>query len=113
MGMYSRLGQGATPGMEQANLLAETVTKGKDDIPRALKTFSKQSVREGHAIMDLNLMDHAWDHPRISVSPLEGMREVAPLDPSLAYSDLKRRFWKLIFLGCLLWRFQRLPDNLD
>ena len=115
VGMYSRLGQGVTSGMERADLLAATVAEGKDNLPRALRSFSKQSVREGHAITDLNLMDHAWDCARIKVSPMDGMMAVAPLlnNPDLKYSELKKRFWRWIFLGRLVWRFQRLPDSLE
>lgn len=124
VGMYSRLGQGVTSGMERANLLAETLPvpadnadSNENDLSRALQTFSKSSVREGHAITDLNLMDHAWDHPWISAGPATGMREVAPLinNPDLSYSELSRRLrirnW--ITIGRILWRFQRLPDNID
>ena len=124
VGMFSNLGQGVTSGMERANLLAETLPVSADnangkqnDLSRALKTFSKYSVREGHAITDLNLMSHAWDHPWTSVGPAAGMQEVAPLinNPDLSYSELSKRprFRKWITIGKLLWRFQRLPDNID
>lgn len=114
VGMYSLLGQGVASSLERANLLAEKLV-GMDNVESALESFSRESVKQGQAISDLNLMSHAWNSPlvkRLYGRPI-GIQTVAPLvnNPDWSYADVKRKFRPWVVLGRLLWRFERLPDE--
>ena len=53
-GMSSALAQGCQAGLADATALASLLRHYPDDLPGVLKQYSRQQVREGHAISDLN-----------------------------------------------------------
>ena len=53
-GMSSALAQGCQAGFADATALANLLEQYPDDLPTALTQYSRQQVREGHAITDLN-----------------------------------------------------------
>lgn len=53
-GMSSALAQGCQAGLADTTALANLLEQYMDDLPTALTQYSRQQVREGHAITDLN-----------------------------------------------------------
>jgi 2-polyprenyl-6-methoxyphenol hydroxylase-like FAD-dependent oxidoreductase len=58
VGMYSLFGQGCASAMTQADLLAKMLANATD-LQSCLELYSNASVKEGHAISNLNLLAHA------------------------------------------------------
>jgi 2-polyprenyl-6-methoxyphenol hydroxylase-like FAD-dependent oxidoreductase len=121
VGMYSWLGQGVASSMQRASLLAETVcsssssSSSSDDndqmigLPEALRSFSDESVRQGHAITDLNLINYAVSLPLIGrFAPGPGNMESLQ-NPDVPYSDIRKQYKGWVRLGRLLWFFARVP----
>jgi 2-polyprenyl-6-methoxyphenol hydroxylase-like FAD-dependent oxidoreductase len=118
VGMYSKLGQGVASSMERASLLAEVVSRSSSSdvgeqmigFPEALRSFSKESVRQGHAITDLNLIGYASSLPWIGhFAP--ALLQIGSLlqKPDLAYTDVLKRHVGWVRLSRLLWIFARVP----
>jgi 2-polyprenyl-6-methoxyphenol hydroxylase-like FAD-dependent oxidoreductase len=116
VGMYSWLGQGVASSMQRASLLAETVcsSSSSDDndqmssLPEALRSFSDESVRQGHAITDLNLIFYAKSLPwigRFAPGPGDPLLQ----NPDVPYSDIRKQYKGWVRLGRLLWFFNRVP----
>jgi len=118
--MYSRLGQGCASAMQGAALLAEEVAPclaafssdgGKVDLEEALDSFSEKSVREGHAVTDLNLIGHFMDRKLYLLFAIGiSLKQMASMlnDPETPYSDILRYYrWK-IRIARLLSRFKRI-----
>jgi kynurenine 3-monooxygenase len=53
-GMSSALAQGCQAGFADVTALASLLRQYPDDLPTVLQQYSRQQVREGHAITDLN-----------------------------------------------------------
>jgi len=121
VGMYSHMGQGVASAFERASLLASTLTSSdsflnrvqdKNQMKTALENFSDISVKQGNAIVDLNLLAHLTYNPRFKKYMVD-MRTLSPKlnSPELQYSDIQKDYkWK-VRLTKLLWRFERLSMN--
>ena len=97
VGMYSKLGQGVASAMQRANTLAEAVCCVDNDqmigFSEALRSFSDESVREGHAsITDLNLLDHAMSVPLICRFVPNPTQMSSLQDPDVPYSDIRKQY---------------------
>jgi 2-polyprenyl-6-methoxyphenol hydroxylase-like FAD-dependent oxidoreductase len=117
VGVYSLMGQGIASSTERAILLAEAVCSSNSvdndqmiGISEALRSFSDESVREGHAITDLNLIAHAMSVPLIGrFAPWGGKMNILLQNPDVPYSDIRKRYQGWVRLSRLLWFFARVP----
>jgi len=111
-GVYSRLGQGCACALITSNLLAELVSSsltGEKSTVEALEAFSKQSVREGHSLADLNIVStHLGYSPFLK--RFDNFFQIAPKvnDLSLSYADILKQTegWRLA-LARMHWRLTR------
>lgn len=117
VGMYSRMGQGCASALERAALLASEMVKvdlsnveGRGDVDEALRSFSCESVKQGHAISDLNLLSHLEYNRWFSRFNVD-FRVLSPKlnRPELKYTDISREYRGKVTLGRLIWKFERLP----
>mmetsp|Transcript_76 Transcript_76/g.341 ORF Transcript_76/g.341 Transcript_76/m.341 type:complete len:434 (-) Transcript_76:6-1307(-) len=108
-GMYSHLGQGVASAMERASLLAETMNDD-EKAEEALKTFSQTSVKEAHAITDLNLIAHFGETPiGRKFPPISKVRPIIN-DPTVPYSSILKQNRRNVLAGRFLWYFLRVPS---
>jgi 2-polyprenyl-6-methoxyphenol hydroxylase-like FAD-dependent oxidoreductase len=113
VGMYSLFGQGCASAMTQANLLAETLANNATDLRTALTEYSSTSVKEGHAISDLNLLTH----PLRIKGPLRfwalyQMMKVGTTlaqKPEVPYSAILKKRKRAIWFSKVFWRRVRVP----
>jgi 2-polyprenyl-6-methoxyphenol hydroxylase-like FAD-dependent oxidoreductase len=111
-GMYSLFGQGCASAMLQADMLADILTDTQD-LTTALSTYSDWSVKEGHAIIDLNLLAHSLRQalPIKFWARLQRMKigKTLSKQPEVPYSEIyKQRKWA-IWVSRLFWRRARQP----
>jgi hypothetical protein len=75
----------------------------------ALRSFSDESVREGHAITDLNLLDHAMAVPLIGRFVPNPIQQASLHGPDVSYSDIRKQYQGWVRFGRFLWFFARVP----
>jgi 2-polyprenyl-6-methoxyphenol hydroxylase-like FAD-dependent oxidoreductase len=111
-GMYSLLGQGCASAMLQADMLADILTDTQD-LTTALSTYSDWSIKEGHAITDLNLLQHSLRQalPIKFLAGLQMMKIAKTLSkqPEVPYSEIYKQRKRAIWVSRLFWRRARQP----
>lgn len=91
--MYNKLVQGVTSVMQRANVLAEAVDNDQMiGFSEALRSFSDESVLEGHAITDSNLLDHAMAVPLIGRCVPNPTQMSSLHDPDVPYRDIRKEY---------------------
>lgn len=110
-GMYSMLGQGCSSALVQAEMLVETLAE-TDDLAKALSKFSDASVKEGHAVSDLNLLQHVMQKPfPINIYAILKWLSLAKdltKHPETPYSEIYNKNRRVIRLGRYFWRKERI-----
>jgi 2-polyprenyl-6-methoxyphenol hydroxylase-like FAD-dependent oxidoreductase len=112
VGTYSLFGQGCASAMTQADLLAETLANATD-LQSSLELYSNASVKEGHAISELNLLTHAlgkmgpirfW----VRFQQMEIGKTLAQ-KPEVPYSDILKKRKRAVWVSKFFWRKVRIP----
>jgi len=121
VGTYVLFGHGCVSSMERANLLADCLansTSVADDsdydncLSTALETFSKESVKEGTAISDLNVISHILRNHLFRDRALKVRSKIQTYlveKPEVPYSEIlqERDVKWTIRLSKVFWRFSR------
>lgn len=111
-GMYSLLGQGCASALMQADMLAGVLTD-EEDLATALSKYSEWSIKEGHAIADLNLLQHSLRQalPIKIYAGLQMMKIAKTLSnhPEIPYSEIYKRRKRAVWVSRLFWRRARQP----
>ena len=113
VGTYVLFGHGCVSAMERATVLADCLAENPTSLDKALKDFSTQSVKEGHAISDLNLISHILRSKKFlrehALKVRTKIQKYLVDTPELSYSDILKQpdiKWTLR-LSKLFWRFKR------
>ncbi|EOD26628.1 hypothetical protein EMIHUDRAFT_236665 [Emiliania huxleyi CCMP1516] len=106
-GMYSLFGQGCASALLQADMLAEALaTPGDQSLESMLSSYSEASVKEGHAIAELNLITHALRQPfpirQLALWQAKGISK--RLAEEVAYNEILRKHRLAIWLSKFFWR---------
>eukprot|EP00980_Cylindrotheca_fusiformis_P021696 scaffold8535_cov132-Cylindrotheca_fusiformis.AAC.4 len=113
-GMYSMLGQGCASALLQADKLADLLAENQQNLTFALSLYNEWSIQEGHAISDLNLLQHSLRQKFFPIKFVAGLQmmkigKTLTFRPEVPYSEIyKRRKW-VIRLSRLFWRRERQP----
>lgn len=111
VGTYVLFGHGCVSAMERAIVLADSLTGNPPD--KALEEFSSQSVKEGRAISDLNLISHLLRSNKLvrqhALKVRSKIQGYLIREPDMSYSEILQQpdvKWT-IRLSKLFWVFKR------
>ena len=110
VGTYVLFGHGCVSSMERANMLAECLADNPQNQEEALRQFSTESVKEGYAISDLNLISHILRKPLLRKRGMKIRSQIQKLlaeEPDVPYSGILKQVKWTIGLSKIFWRFDR------